>query len=69
MKKTEILKANINGLTISTVKLGRVYETMVIDALGNELKVMRTTRKVEAQHNHLNCAAQYVVKRNCIHAI
>lgn len=69
MKTSFQLKANINGLTISTVKIGKVYETMVFDQFGNELKVMTTNYKVEAEHNHRNCVAQYAVKRNCIRVI
>ena len=69
MTTTFQLKANINNLTISTVKIGKTYETMVFDQFGNELEVMTTSYKVEAQHNHRNAVARYVVKRNCIHTI
>lgn len=69
MKTSFSLKSEINGLLISTVKIGKTYETMVLDQFGNELKVMTTNYKVEAQHNHLNCVAQFVNRRNCIHAI
>ena len=69
MKSSFSLKAEINGLMISTVKIGKTYETMVLDKFGNELKVMTTNYKVEAQHNHRNCVAQFAIRRNCIHAI
>lgn len=69
MKITNILKSELNGLTISTVKIGRTYETMVLDFLGNELRCMRTNYKNEAKSNHLICVAKYVTRRNCIHAI
>lgn len=63
------LKTQINGLTISTVKIGKVYETLVLDNLGNELKELTTKYKNEAEHNHLYCVAHYIIKQNCIHAI
>lgn len=69
MKTSFQLKSEINSLTVSTVKVGKVYETMVFDQFGNELKVMHTNYKVEARHNHLNCVAQFAVMRNCIHAL
>lgn len=69
MKTSFSLKSEINGLLISTVKIGKVYETMVLDQLGNELKVMTTSYKVEARHNHLNCVATYAVKKNCLHVV
>ena len=69
MKTSFSLKSEINGLLISTVKIGKVYETMVMDQLGNELKVMTTSYKVEARHNHLNCVAAYAVKKNCLHVV
>lgn len=64
-----LLKSEIHGLTISTVKIGRTYETMVLDSLGNELKCMRTNYKNEARSNHLICVSIYVTARNCIHAV
>lgn len=69
MKITNILKSELNNLTISTVKIGRVYETMVRDSLGNELRCMQTNYKNEAKSNHLLCVAHYASRRNCIHAI
>ena len=63
------LRSEINGLLISTVKIGKVYETMVLDQIGNELKTMTTTYKVEARHNHLNCVAQFANRRNCLHVV
>lgn len=64
-----ILKSTINGLTVSTVKIGKVYETMVLDQFSNELKVFETAYINEARHNHRYCVAHYAVLRNCIHAI
>lgn len=69
MKSSFSLKSEINGLLISTVKIGKVYETMVMDQIGNELKTMTTTYKVEAQHNHRNCVAQFAVRKNCLHVV
>lgn len=69
MKNTFSLKSEINGLLISTVKIGKVYETMVLDQIGNELKTMTTTYKVEAKHNHLICVAQFAAPRNCLHVV
>lgn len=63
------LKAIVNGLTISTVKIGKIYETMVFDQIGNELKVMTANYKNDAKHNHMYCVAHYVSPKNCIHAI
>lgn len=63
------LKATINGLTISTIKIGKDYETMVLDKLGNELEVMTARCKNDAKHNHLYCAAHYAIRSNCIYAI
>ena len=69
MKKTTLLKSEINNLIISTVKIGKIYETMVLDRLGNELKTMTTTYKVEARHNHRNCVAQFAIRKNCLHVV
>lgn len=63
------LKAIVNGFTISTVKIGKDYETMVLDRLGNELKVMPAHYKNDAKHNHLYCVAHYIIPKNCIHAL
>ena len=69
MNKTLNLKTTINGLTISTVKIVREYETLVFDQFGNELKELHTKYKIDAQHNHRNCVAHYIIAKNCIHAI
>ena len=69
MKTTFNLKSIINGMTVSTVKLGKAYETMVFDQFGNEVQVLTATYKVEAEHNHRNCVGRFAVRRNCIHAI
>jgi hypothetical protein len=63
------LKSEINGITVSTVKIGKIYETMAYDQFGNELKVMHTNYKTEARHNHLICVSFFAIKRNCIRAI
>ena len=63
------LKATVNGLTISTVKIGKDYETMVFDQFRNELKVMTAHYKDDARSNHMYCAVHYANPKNCIHAI
>ena len=67
--KTLNLKTNINALTISTVynKFERVYETLVIDCYGDELKKITTKYKSEAEHNHIYCVSHYATLKNCIH--
>lgn len=68
--KTLNLKANINGVTISTVynRFDKVYETLVIeDCSGDELLVLTTTRKTDAQKNHLLQVVHYSSARNIIH--
>ena len=64
-----ILKTSLNGLTVSTIKIGRTYETMVLDRFGNELDVYETAYIKEANHNHSYCVAKYANQRSCIHAI
>ena len=63
------LKSNINGLTISTVynKFESVYETLVTDNYGYELKKMTTKYKSDAKQNHLYCVSHFITLRNCIH--
>lgn len=70
MNKTEqILRTEVNGLIVSTIKINKEYETLVLDQFGNELKELHTKYKIDAKHNHQNCVAQFINKRNCIHAI
>lgn len=69
MKTSFSLKSEINDLLISTVKIGKVYETMVMDQFGNELKVVTTNYKTDARHNHLNCVAQFAIKKSCLHVV
>jgi hypothetical protein len=69
MKNTFSMKNEINGLLISTVKIGKVYETMVLDRFGNELETFTTNYKNEAKHNHFICVTKYVNQRNCIHIV
>lgn len=63
------LKSNINGLTISTIynKFESIYETLVTDDYGCELKKMTTKYKHDAEQNHLYCAVHFATLRNCIH--
>lgn len=69
MKTTFSLKSEINGLLVSTVKIGRIYETIVLDQLGNELKVLTTNYKTDARSNHLYCVSFYASKKNCLHVV
>ena len=68
-KSTLNLKTTLNGLTISTVKIGKDYETLVLDQFGNELKELHARYKIDAKHNHQYCVSHFIIKRNCIHAI
>ena len=63
------MKSSINGLTVSTVKIGKVWETMVYDQEGDELKVMHTNYKKEAEHNHLYCVSHFASVRNCFRVV
>lgn len=65
------LKANINGLNISTVfnKFERVYETLVTDRFGNELRKINNKYKHDAKQEHLYCVAHYASPKNCLHFV
>lgn len=65
------LKSHINGLNISTTfnKFEGVYETLVIDNSGCELRKINNKYKSDAKQEHLYCVAHYAVLRNCIHFI
>lgn len=65
------LKTNINGLNISTVynRFERVYETLVTDRLGNELRKISNKYKTDAKHEHFYCVVHYTSPRNCIHFV
>ena len=64
-----LFKSEINGLTISTIKIGKDYETMVIDRFGNALKEIHAHYKNDAKSNHFLCVVEYVSAKNCIHVI
>lgn len=64
-----ILRTEINGLLISTAKIGKDYETLVLDQFGNELKEMHAHYKNDAKGNHFYCVAHFASGRNCIHVI
>ena len=48
-----------NGYKVSTVKIGRVWETMVFNAAGDEVHVEENTYKNEAVHAHQRNACHY----------
>lgn len=58
-----------NGITVSTVKIGKVYETAVLDMDYNDLRILTATRQHDARSNHMMMIAHYVISRNTIHAI
>lgn len=54
-----ITNTKIHNFTISTVKIGDDYETMVFDHLGNELAESHTNSRSKAETNHLVYLAKY----------
>jgi len=45
---------------ISTIKIEKIYETMVFDSFGEELACWQTTRKYEAKRNHDLAVFRYI---------
>lgn len=41
-----------NGYKVSTIKVGKSWETMVFDRFGDEVYCKTETYKNEAKHNH-----------------
>ena len=49
-----------SNFTISTIKIDKIYETMVFDNLGEEVASWQTTRKYEAKRNHDLAVFKYI---------
>lgn len=70
-----IAKTTVNGLTVSTVQLATSpkvrdrYETIVLDACGDELRVVRAHYLNDAKSNHYLAVVRFANKRNCLHIL
>lgn len=61
-KNEHITTALPNGLTVSTRKVGKVWETMVLDADGEALYTHQEQYKNEAKHHHTFAVIDYCKK-------
>lgn len=60
------LKDTVNGLTISTTKIGNDYETMVFDSSFDEVTELHASSEPEAKQNHEMMVSKYHKNSPCI---
>ena len=53
------LRTVTGGVAVVTVPLGRMYQTMVVDRFGREIKTLQATYARQARENHEYCVSRY----------
>ncbi|MCI9517462.1 MAG: hypothetical protein HFI80_10785 [Lachnospiraceae bacterium] len=53
------LKETVNGFTVSTVKIGNDYETLVFDSCLDEVAELHASSELEAEQNHKSMVSKY----------